>query len=54
MKKHLYTLIGIILWLIIFNLILLIPGMTEINMLMSVCAFLVTRIMLIEVDKKDN
>lgn len=54
MKYNIYTFIGIIAWLVMFKLATLIQGITEHNILMGVCALLMTKLVLDEINKKDN
>ena len=54
MTKILYIIVESIIWLMLFKLITLIPGMTEITLLPGVCAFLLAKLNYIENNTKDN
>lgn len=54
MTKILYIIVESIIWLMLFKLITLIPGMTEITLLSGVCAFLLAKLNYIEDNTKAN
>ena len=54
MKEIFGIVVDTIIWLIIFKLILLFTGISEIEMLICVCAYLLVRINYIEDTTKDN
>lgn len=54
MAKILHIIVESIIWFMLFKLITLIPGMTEITLLPGVCAYLLARINYFEDTTKDN
>lgn len=54
MKEIFGVVVDTIIWLIIFKLILLFTGISEIDILISTCAYLLARINYIEDTTKDN
>lgn len=54
MNKIFVISVEIIIWLILFNLILLFTGISETTMLIGICAYLLARINYIENKTKDN
>ena len=54
MAKILHIIVESIIWFMLFKLITLIPGMTEITLLPGVCAFLLAKMNYIENKTRDN
>ena len=54
MKKILFIIVESIIWIMIFKLIILFTGMTEITLLAVTCAYLLTRINYIENKRNNN